>query len=121
MEHAKVPVGGKRSKYSRPQHKKGPELAIAFTSLENEEKLEDLFTPDTPYFYVEIPDTSERLVHKIESWFPLQFGRQVLASPDVLADGRLIDWKKCTKTKEEETEICGKFRREFGVYDPFAG
>ena len=117
ITHAKIST--KKGKYSRTV--KGQELAIAFTTLESENRLDDLFTSDTPYFYVEIPDTSERLVHKIESWFPLQFGRQVLACPDVLNDGRLIDWKKCVLAKEEETEVTGEFRRAFAQYDPFSG
>lgn len=130
METSK-PAGGKRGRFrgkysgyrgnSSSGQQKGQELALAFTTLKSEEKLDDIFTADTPYFYVEIPDTSEKLVHKIESWFPLQFGRQVLASPDVLDDTKLIDWKRCVLNKEDETAATGEFRRLFSQFDPFVG
>lgn len=119
MSHSK-PAGGKRGKPGKRggTAKKGEELSLAFTTLEPEVRLDDILTSDTPYFYAEIPDTKERLIHKIESWFPLQFGRQVLASPDILNNPSLVDWKRCTLEKEEETKICEKLRQEFSPFDP---
>lgn len=110
LTHAKPP------KHSNKRKKE--ELSLAFTTLDPEQRLDDLFTSDTPYFFAEIPDTKERLVHKIESWFPLQFGRQVLASPDVLSDPAIIDWKKCVLEKEDEMKFTEKFRQDFSPFDP---
>ena len=99
---------------------KKEELSLVFTTLNRENRLEDMFTSDNPYFYVEIPDTKERLVHKIESWFPLQFGRQVLASPDIFNNQDLIDWKRCVKPKEDEASLTEEFRQSFNQFDPMS-
>ena len=119
MTHSKPAGKGGKFGNHRNAKKKREELSLAFTTLENDVKLDDILTSDTPYFYVEIPDTKERMIHKIESWFPLQFGRQVLASPDILNDPALVDWKRCTLEKEQETKICEKLRQEFSPFDPF--
>merc|ERR1711879_144587 len=116
MTHAKPAKGGRGG--PAPKKQKGNDLALAFTTMEPQMKLDDRFNADTPYFYVEIPDTNERLIHKIESWFPLQFGRQVLSSPDVLNDASRIDWKRCVISKEEEIKLTEKFREEFTPFDP---
>lgn len=69
-----------------------------------------------PYFYVELPN-GEKLLHRIRRHFPLQFGREVLASPPLLDLPEKIDWKACTLSKEEETHLVQDFRTAFQPFD----
>lgn len=79
-------------------------------------KLEQIAPPGTPYFYVELP-SGEKLFHRIRKNFPLNFGREVLACPYVLNMPEKSDWKECTLSKEEEIELCQKFRQQFKPFD----
>ncbi|XP_045138727.1 CWF19-like protein 1 isoform X3 [Portunus trituberculatus] len=72
--------------------------------------------PGTPYFYVELP-TGEKLYHRVKKNFPLQFGREVLASPPILNVTERIDWRECKMSKEEETDLRDRIREDFQPYD----
>lgn len=71
-----------------------------------------------PYFLIEL-DSGPKLMYEIKSGFrfPLQFGREVLASPNLLNVPGRVDWKACKGSKEEETELASSFRRNFQPYD----
>ena len=70
----------------------------------------------TPYFYVEA-GSSLRLFHKVQRGFPLQFGREVLASKHLLNMEERVDWRECKLVKEEEIRIATDFRQMFEPYD----
>ncbi|XP_045618133.1 CWF19-like protein 1 [Procambarus clarkii] len=70
----------------------------------------------TPFFYAELP-TGEKLYHRIRKSFPLQFGREVLASPPILNVPELVDWRECKSSKEEETKLRNKIRDAFEPFD----
>ncbi|XP_019403246.1 PREDICTED: CWF19-like protein 1 isoform X3 [Crocodylus porosus] len=72
--------------------------------------------PGTPYFYVEL-DTGEKLFHRIKKNFPLQFGREVLASEAILNIPDRADWRQCKSTKEEEEALSKAFREDFEPFD----
>lgn len=72
--------------------------------------------PGTPYFYAELP-TGEKLYHRVKKNFPLQFGREVLASPPILNVTERIDWRECKSSKEEETRLRDRIREDFRPYD----
>ncbi|XP_061570221.1 CWF19-like protein 1 [Cololabis saira] len=78
--------------------------------------LKQIAPPGTPYFYVEL-DTGEKLFYRIQKHFPLQFGREVLASEAVLNIPTRADWKECKQTREEEEETCKELRAGFQPYD----
>uniref|UniRef100_W5NK96 CWF19-like protein 1 n=1 Tax=Lepisosteus oculatus TaxID=7918 RepID=W5NK96_LEPOC len=78
--------------------------------------LKQIAQPGTPYFYVEL-DTGEKLFHRIKKNFPLQFGREVLASEAVLNMPSRADWKECKYTREEEEALAAKFRESFEPFD----
>ncbi|XP_068163064.1 CWF19-like protein 1 [Antennarius striatus] len=78
--------------------------------------LKQIAPPGTPYFYVEL-DSGEKLFHRIRKHFPLQFGREVLASEAVLNIPTRADWKECKQSREEEEENCKQLRDEFQPYD----
>uniref|UniRef100_A0A3Q0S2P4 CWF19-like protein 1 n=1 Tax=Amphilophus citrinellus TaxID=61819 RepID=A0A3Q0S2P4_AMPCI len=78
--------------------------------------LKQIAPPGTPYFYVEL-DSGEKLYYRIQKHFPLQFGREVLASEAVLNIPTRADWKECKQSKEEEEESCKELRDDFQPYD----
>ncbi|KAL4225333.1 hypothetical protein ACF0H5_016021 [Mactra antiquata] len=71
-----------------------------------------------PYFYTELPQ-GEKLYCRItgSKRFSLQFGREVLASPEILDMTERIDWKVCKITKTEEETIAREFKSKFKKYD----
>lgn len=72
--------------------------------------------PGTTYFYVELPN-GDKLYHKIEKNFPLQFGREVLASVELLNLEDKVDWKDCQKGPDEEIELAKDIRKKFQPYE----
>ncbi|XP_055280861.1 CWF19-like protein 1 isoform X2 [Moschus berezovskii] len=72
--------------------------------------------PGAAYFYVEL-DTGEKLFHRIKKNFPLQFGREVLASEAILNIPDKSDWRKCQISKEEEETLARRFRKDFEPFD----
>uniref|UniRef100_H2SMS2 CWF19-like protein 1 n=1 Tax=Takifugu rubripes TaxID=31033 RepID=H2SMS2_TAKRU len=78
--------------------------------------LKQIAPPGTPYFFVEL-DSEEKLYYRIQRHFPLQFGREVLASEAILNIPTRADWKECKQSREEEEECCKELRNEFQPYD----
>uniref|UniRef100_A0A3B5A154 CWF19-like protein 1 n=1 Tax=Stegastes partitus TaxID=144197 RepID=A0A3B5A154_9TELE len=78
--------------------------------------LKQIAPPGTPYFYVEL-DSGEKLFYRIQKHFPLQFGREVLASEALLNIPTRADWKECKQTREEEEESCKQLRDDFQPFD----
>uniref|UniRef100_A0A3P9HA38 CWF19-like protein 1 n=1 Tax=Oryzias latipes TaxID=8090 RepID=A0A3P9HA38_ORYLA len=78
--------------------------------------LKQIAPPGTPYFYVEL-DSGEKLFYRIQKHFPLQFGREVLASEPLLNIPTRADWKECKQTREEEEQSCKQLRDDFQPYD----
>ncbi|NP_001290333.1 CWF19-like protein 1 isoform 2 [Homo sapiens] len=72
--------------------------------------------PGAAYFYVEL-DTGEKLFHRIKKNFPLQFGREVLASEAILNVPDKSDWRQCQISKEDEETLARRFRKDFEPYD----
>ncbi|CDP03158.1 unnamed protein product [Coffea canephora] len=68
-------------------------------------------------FYVELPGGTI-LTHVVEEneRFPSQFGREVLAG--LLNTADRADWKNCKLSKEEETKMAERFKKQFEAYDP---
>lgn len=94
------------------------EQDLEINELPEQSKLEDFAPPGTPYFYVELP-TKERLMCLCKKNFPIQFGRDVLASEAILNLPEKINWRDCVASKEEEELFGQKFRKEFEPYQPF--
>lgn len=71
-----------------------------------------------PYFYAELP-TDEKLYCRISGSkkFPLQFGREVLASPGILDMPERVDWKACYVSKTQEASMASDFKSKFKKYD----
>ncbi|GFS28598.1 CWF19-like protein 1 [Trichonephila inaurata madagascariensis] len=96
---------------------------LKFTELSKFSVLKQVVPKKTSkksYFYVEIFNNKEicgKLVHIIDGNFPLQFGRMMLSSKDLLNLPDHIDWKECKISCDEEVKAADKFRRHFKKYD----
>ncbi|XP_012280243.1 CWF19-like protein 1 [Orussus abietinus] len=78
--------------------------------------LQQIVKPGMLYFYVELPN-GEMLYHRIKKDFPLQFGREVLASDRILDLNDRADWKECLMDEEKEAELAKNIRKKFQLYD----
>ncbi|XP_057323996.1 CWF19-like protein 1 [Microplitis mediator] len=77
--------------------------------------LKEAALPGVTYFFVQLP-SGEKIFHKIGKNFPLQFGRQVLASQNLLNLNDRIDWKECLKSKDDEMKLAAEVRNKFQTY-----
>lgn len=94
----------------------GQEQQIELMEIPEHTDLKQIAPPGTPYFYVEL-DTGEKLYYRIQKHFPLQFGREVLASEAVLNIPTRADWRDCKYTREEEEELTKDVRSQFEPFD----
>ncbi|XP_067860890.1 CWF19-like protein 1 isoform X1 [Heptranchias perlo] len=78
--------------------------------------LKQIIQPGSAYFYVEL-DSGEKLFYRIKKQFPLQFGREVLASEAVLNIPDKANWRECKYSREDEEEFAKAFREGFQPYD----
>ena len=80
-------------------------------------QISQMTRPGFPYFYMELPDESKLFI-AIKKGFPIQFGRELLASASFLKCEHKIDWKACKMSKEDETRLTKQFRESFKTFDP---
>ncbi|ODN06030.1 CWF19-like protein 1 [Orchesella cincta] len=72
--------------------------------------------PGFPYFFMELPDRTKLFV-AIKKNFPIQFGRELLASEQILNCPDKVDWKQCKMNKEEEIDCVKQLREGFSPFD----
>lgn len=86
--------------------------------LESHNRLDQVLQAKIPYFTVELPDGTV-LYTKIQQSmnFPLNFGREVLATGPVLNLENKIDWKDCILDKDNEEQLVQKLRTDFEPFD----
>ncbi|XP_040110149.1 CWF19-like protein 1 isoform X1 [Oryx dammah] len=92
------------------------EQQIELLEIPEHSDIKQIAQPGAAYFYVEL-DTGEKLFHRIKKNFPLQFGREVLASEAILNIPDKSDWRKCQISKEEEETLARRFRKDFEPFD----
>ncbi|XP_018418197.1 PREDICTED: CWF19-like protein 1 isoform X2 [Nanorana parkeri] len=92
------------------------EQNIELLEIPQHTDIKQIVQPGTPYFYVEL-DSGEKLFHRIKKNFPLQFGREVLASEVILNIPTRADWKACKLSQDEEESQAKAFQREFKPFD----
>ncbi|XP_042317504.1 CWF19-like protein 1 [Sceloporus undulatus] len=92
------------------------EQQIELLEIPEHSSLKQIVQPGTPYFYVEL-DNGEKLFHRIGKNFPLQFGREVLASEAILRMPARADWRSCQAGREEEAAAAQDFRQAFEPFD----
>ncbi|KAG8228296.1 hypothetical protein J437_LFUL007014 [Ladona fulva] len=92
------------------------EQGIQLDEIPSHAELEQIAPPGTPYFHVELP-SGERLFHRARRNFPLQFGREIMASKNVLDLPGRVDWRDCSSNTEEEAALAKDFRTAFQPFD----
>nr|XP_022339809.1 CWF19-like protein 1 [Crassostrea virginica] len=78
--------------------------------------LKQIVPVGAPYFYAELP-TGEKLLHRISKNFPLQFGREAMASVQLLNMPERVDWKACKLSRQEEETAAEDFRSQYEEFD----
>ena len=89
---------------------------IELLDVPEHSSLAQMCPPGAPYFYVEVSKDA-RLFHRVRKGFPIQFGREVLASPPLLNMEERVDWRECKADKETETQMTKAFRKLFAPFD----
>ncbi|KAK2724388.1 hypothetical protein QYM36_001041 [Artemia franciscana] len=89
---------------------------VRLEKIPENSEIDQLIQPGQPYFHLQLPN-GDRYLSRVQKKFPLQFGRDVLASRSVLNVPGRSDWKNCKDTKEEEEKTAKKFREKFEAYD----
>ncbi|GAB1609733.1 CWF19-like protein 1 [Argonauta hians] len=92
------------------------EESIDLNEIPKHSDLKQIVKVEAPYFYAEVP-TGEKFLCRITKGFPLQFGRDILASPMLLNMPDRIDWKSCTESQEDEKEMAQEFKKMFKSFD----
>ncbi|XP_061663070.1 CWF19-like protein 1 isoform X2 [Syngnathoides biaculeatus] len=92
------------------------EQQMELAEIPQHSDLKQIAPPGVPYFYVEL-DSGDKLFYRIQRNFPLQFGREVLASEAVLNVPTRADWKECKQSRAEEEAACARLRDAFRPYD----
>ncbi|KAM4839590.1 CWF19-like protein 1 isoform X2 [Urocitellus parryii] len=92
------------------------EQQLELLEIPEHSDIKQIAQPGAAYFYVEL-DTGEKLFHRIKKNFPLQFGREVLASEAILNIPNKSDWRQCQISKEEEEILARRFRKDFEPFD----
>ncbi|KAM8786881.1 uncharacterized protein C2orf78-like [Rhynchonycteris naso] len=92
------------------------EQQIELLEILEHSDIKQITQPGAAYFYVEL-DTGEKLFHRIKKNFPLQFGREVLASEAIINIPDKSDWRQCQISKEEEETLARRVRKDFEPFD----
>lgn len=91
---------------------------IQLEKLETQNRLDQVVKQGNPYFMVELP-SDVTFYAKIQGskGFPINFGREVLATGPLLNMPDRADWKDCILNKEEEDTLVKQIRTDFEPYD----
>ena len=80
----------------------------------------DVIPPGAPYMYWQLEPSGERFVTQIElkgSFFSVQLPRLVLADSQLMNCKDRVDWKKCTKSREEYIELTKQIKKNYAQFD----
>ncbi|CAD5224474.1 unnamed protein product [Bursaphelenchus okinawaensis] len=112
-----VPVPKDTAKHLRSTFiEEGSKKGIDFVFMKEEDQVWDLVNEGSPYFYVELPD-STRLFTKSMGGFPIQFPREVLCSPKLLNAPGKVDWRECVLSNENEIDSTQRIKKLFKPFE----
>lgn len=95
-------------------------LRLSIVEIDPKEHPRTSIGTQLPFFVVDLPNGKRLLVQGTDHSLHLHFGRMVLGSSRILSKPTdCIDWKTCTRTRQEEERIVAEFVRAFADYDPF--
>lgn len=91
---------------------------LKYKELPDDVPLSEVVNPGTPYFFMELP-TGKRILVFVQKgqFFPLQLGRELLASQTLLNCVDRIDWRTCQLSRDQYVQLIKKFREDFKSYD----
>lgn len=112
-----IPVAGQKN-LKKIFKDEADDSGFTLDELDTYNRLDQVLPKGVPYFCVELPN-KEILYTKIQSStnFPINFGRQVIASGPILNLQDKIDWKKCIVKKEVEEKLVENLRKTFKPFD----
>ncbi|XP_071054059.1 CWF19-like protein 1 [Onthophagus taurus] len=86
--------------------------------LDDSNRLNQVVSSSSPYFFLELP-SGRKFYTRIQKSkdFPINFGREVLASGPILDKMNRIEWKDCILNREEEDLLVKNLRKEFEPFD----
>jgi len=90
---------------------------INLVEIPKHTEIQQVINVGKPYFLVELPSGDKLLCTTMGREFPLQFGREVLASRGLLNKAERADWKACQCSREEEEMVANRFRKQFEPFD----
>lgn len=106
---------GKRTLISEVFEEKAAEFGLKFEKIAKLKDVKEL-PEGVPYFVAELPG-DKTLITRNMSRFPLNFGREVLCSEDLLNCEDKIEWKSCLLPKNLELKMVNEFKEGFKDYD----
>ncbi|XP_054708388.1 CWF19-like protein 1 [Uloborus diversus] len=103
-------------------HQALEQYEFELTELSEFTQLKEVVGKEKQFFYFEIVKNKKvesKLIHIIpkSSKFPLYFGRDVLASPEILNVPGRVDWKQHAESKESEAAMTQQFIKAFKPFD----
>ena len=92
----------------------------SYIDIPRDRSISDMIRPGAPYFFWQIESDSKRFVCEIDvrsSKFPIQLGRLVLADTRILNCPDRVDWKGCSKDREEYVRLVESIRHRYERFD----
>jgi hypothetical protein len=93
------------------------ERRMRINEIPDGKELKDVIEPGIPYFYLEAADYRFFVRIRAGGDFPLQFGRELIAQPQVLNLPSKIDWRNCVQDAEDIKRSVQDIRQRFQPFD----
>uniref|UniRef100_A0A6G1SA01 CWF19-like protein 1 n=1 Tax=Aceria tosichella TaxID=561515 RepID=A0A6G1SA01_9ACAR len=82
--------------------------------------INDIVPRNAPYLYWQIEPLGQRFIYQIEvkdSFFPVQLPRKVLADEKIMNCLDRVDWKRCSKSKDEYVDLVKRIKMNYQQFD----
>lgn len=82
--------------------------------------IDEIIPKNASYLYWQIEPIKHRFISQIEtadSSFPIQLPRMVLADPLIMNFPDRIDWKRCSKDRDDYINLVERIRKDYQPYD----
>ena len=91
--------------------------SMRLNDVSKNSNLSSIINANSPYFYFEILGKRFFIGIKPSRGFPIQFGREILAHPELLNCKSRIDWLSCVLDEEDAKQLVSKIKDDFKPYD----
>lgn len=93
------------------------ERRMRVNQIPDDKQLIDMIDPGIPYFYLEVGEYRFFVRIRAGGDFPLQFGRELVAHPQVLNLTSKIDWRNCVIDDDQVKKLAQDVRERFKPFD----